>query len=58
MGLRSMTPASSSRVRTTVGVSTPNSCCTSFEISRSSVAGFSALVRTMLPLCTSVATSS
>ena len=58
IGLRSITPASSSRVRTTVALSTPNSSSTSFEISRSSVFGFFALVSRMLPLCTSVATSS
>src|SRR5215210_4724892 len=58
IGLRSITSASSSRVRTTVAASTPNSSRTSFEISRSSVAGCLALVSRMLPLCTRVATSS
>ena len=58
IGLRSITPSSSSRVRTTVAASTPNSSSTSLEISRSSVFGFFALESTMLPLCTSVATSS
>ena len=55
-GFASIAAASSSRVRTTTAGSTPSCFSISCSSFFSSVAGAARLVKTTLPLCTSVST--